>query len=531
MKFRLTTSILLRNSVVVAICLMALNACQTNDKDGALNNQTRLSIQVAGIEDFVAPKQPQAIMSTAALKSPADEINGEEPITPKYATYTYEHAEILTSSEEGWGEQSISRRPQLYAATQPARFYAATQRVPTNVKYRMMLYYKDQDGNLSPAINEQFSSGSVAQMDLVKGKTYQWVAYSYNDTQQIPAVSDANNPTLQTPTDRELLWATGEFTAVEGSNELRLTFKRRLTAIAVTVTTRDMYGSVTDLSAQFQVNDYIKTGTFNLLTGESNNFQSVGIQDIDFEDITENGNVVEKRALYYTSDPTDLEYIYITIAKLTVKNSSGVSIDIISDIAQSHRFGPYTAALGNKLIANMNITNNTVTVAGLEWARGILYRDRNGVYGFRDPDYSTAGNPADYFIIEDGGRGGEPVGRDYCKEVLPLGTWRMPTKNEYDRLPRYKANHSIGYFEYTAQDNPDDYLRIYALGRREDNEDLDDYDGDDRTAFYWTATRQERTETYAFSGQIELDDDDVDDYGTNDENNKHGYNIRCVRAN
>ena len=527
MKFRLTTSIWLRYTVAAVACLAVFSACEKNEDaaGGATASQTRLNIKVKGIEAFTDAQQPEKTAASFAIH----ETGGA---APEYTTYSFENAELITSSTEGWADNegwagTAARNPQRYAATEP---------VATSVKYRFMLYDKE-NGQLTPFFNEQFSSGTAATMDLVTGKTYQWVAYSYNNTDNIPSPGDLNNPTLQTDYHKELLWATGEFdvpdltptpTNPEPSQTINidLTFNRMVAAIAVTVDATQTYGSsISALSARFKESDYIKTGTFNLIEGVTKNLQSANVQNITFENVS---NEI-KQAVYYTYDATGLESFDITVNELTIENPTGQKQVVAQP--QDITFGPYTAALGNKLNATMNIIDNVVTVAGLKWARGILYRDGNGVYGFRDPDYSKAGNPADYFIIEDGGRGGDLVDRDYCKEVLPLGAWRMPTKNEYDRLPRYTADHSIGYFQYPADGNSGDYLRIYALGRREDNEDLDDYDGDDRTAFYWTATRQERTETYAFSGQIELDDDDVDDYGTNDENNKHGYNIRCVRAN
>src|SRR5690606_19620634 len=110
------------------------------------------------------------------------------------------------------------------------------------------------------------------------------------------------------------------------------------------------------------------------------------------------------------------------------------------------------------------------------------------------------------------------------------GTWRMPTSREYDRLPRPTTNHNVGFFQYAADNDRNDYLRIYALGRLENNRSLDDYDRGERTAYYWTRTRDEDDETDAFTGEIEIGDDDVDDYETDDKNNHHGFNIRCVRA-
>ena len=535
MKFRLTTSIWLRYTVAAVACLAVFSACEKNEDaaGGATASQTRLNIKVKGIEAFTDAQQPEKTAASFAIH----ETGGA---APEYTTYSFENAELITSSTEGWADNegwagTAARNPQRYAATEP---------VATSVKYRFMLYDKE-NGQLTPFFNEQFSSGTAATMDLVTGKTYQWVAYSYNNTDNIPSPGDLNNPTLQTDYHKELLWATGEFdvpdltptpTNPEPSQTINidLTFNRMVAAIAVTVDATQTYGSsISALSARFKESDYIKTGTFNLIEGVTKNLQSANVQNITFENVS---NEI-KQAVYYTYDATGLESFDITVNELTIENPTGQKQVVAQP--QDITFGPYTAALGNKLNATMNIIDNVVTVGGIRWSRGMLAKGAPGTpRTFTHPDYHNQND----LSIYDGSAGSGQIVFNPCNFAVPQGAWRMPTQDEYevlvDLMDRgwYTLNNSNpreGYYvQFQADDDENDYLRFYALGRRDHiNGELDyfDEDGDDRRGYYWSGTPDGNNESYAFRFEIEDDDDEADLVRTIGINRDEGANIRCVR--
>lgn len=83
---------------------------------------------------------------------------------------------------------------------------AATQPMPAGYTYRILIYDK-ATGLLWKTV--QATSGTPVSLDAVKGGTYTWYAYSYNNNETIPEPANTANPAIDTAIDKDLLYATG----------------------------------------------------------------------------------------------------------------------------------------------------------------------------------------------------------------------------------------------------------------------------------------------------------------------------------
>ncbi|TYO88075.1 hypothetical protein LX74_03437 [Elizabethkingia miricola] len=196
---------------------------------------------------------------------------------------------------------------------------AATQPMPVGYTYRILIYDK-ATGLLWKTV--QATSGTPVSLDAVKGGTYTWYAYSYNNNEAIPEPTNTANPAIDTAIDKDLLYATGEVVVAktpqnqQDTYNVAITFQHKVAQVSVKVDASILaeYATINSFKASFAQNNYLKKGTFNIKGGSISNLQVIPTTDI-FTTLSPT-NVWE--ANYYTADPAALTSYKVNIDDLQV---------------------------------------------------------------------------------------------------------------------------------------------------------------------------------------------------------------------
>lgn len=140
---------------------------------------------------------------------------------------------------------------------------AATQPMPVGYTYRILIYDK-ATGLLWKTV--QATSGTPVSLDAVKGGTYTWYAYSYNNNETIPEPANTANPAIDTAIDKDLLYATGEVVVAktpqnqQDTYNVAITFQHKVAQVSVKVDASILaeYATINSFKASFAQNNYLK---------------------------------------------------------------------------------------------------------------------------------------------------------------------------------------------------------------------------------------------------------------------------------
>lgn len=237
------------------------------------------------------------------------------------------------------------------------------------ISYRILLYYKSNGEFAKTALA---TAGTELEIPVVKGQEYLWYAYSHNTSENIPEPTSTQSPTIQTPKDKDLLYASGSVSTQEGENRLHITFEHPLTQVLIEVNSEGMDADIETLKTSLLNNDGFNQGTFNILTGATSNYVTYDADNTPFTFIDPTNKKV-KTAIFYTANSADLTSIPFEIQALSIKQPNGTTRDLITPSAPvSLALGPYVPGPGVQLTARITITPEGYFVSGMEWAPGNL---------------------------------------------------------------------------------------------------------------------------------------------------------------
>ncbi len=182
---------------------------------------------------------------------------------------------------------------------------AGAKYAPEGMTYRILMYNK-HTGKLWCSLPARV--GTPLAIDVVKGDTYEWFAYSYHNEEEITEPEDLYNPSLQTSIDKDLLYAKGEISIPktakdqQDNHELAISFTHRLAQLHVKVNASVMaaYSKIHSLNVSFDRDDYIKRGTFHIRDNQIDNIEVVPTSTI-FNSVDPSDPIWEQN--YYTVDP------------------------------------------------------------------------------------------------------------------------------------------------------------------------------------------------------------------------------------
>ena len=213
-----------------------------------------------------------------------------------------------------------------------------TKSVPmgNGIRYRLMVY--TQANVLVASI--EVTAGEAKNVGVTSGQTYKWFAYSYNTSDAIPA-PNATNPVLTTPTTTPLLYASGQITPTAPGTVLPITFKHQLTQLRMEIKESSGFRAILSATGEFGLDDYVKTGTFNILTGAIGTLASANVSTVNFT--TEAGASGTKQVMHYYTADHGINYYTVKVNSLKVQYTSTTQRTLNSN---SFPNGGYTGAFG-----------------------------------------------------------------------------------------------------------------------------------------------------------------------------------------
>ncbi|UIR57437.1 hypothetical protein LZQ00_06360 [Sphingobacterium sp. SRCM116780] len=347
-----------------------------------------------------------------------------------------------------------------------AQFVAGVTSMATGKKYRI-LFYEVQGANQIYRASEEISvSGSRYTLNLASNVTYHWYAYSYNDGNAIPLPSDVNNPVIATRTDAPFLYDEGQITTNATTESMvDIQFEHKISKIEVKVDALQVFAnSITSIQANF-VNLPLTTQGFGLKTGTLN---SPVLSTVNYNNavtfVNEASPAVKiSTNVLYTS--TALTSFQVNFTELTI-NKSGSTVNLIN------ASNPKAAVIGNFSTSPESLRRGLVTlkykggvIGNTEWAQGLLYydpTDPTNPYKISEPFLTATIHSCNYYwnfnsiyprsiTNQSLAYPGDP-----CSKVLPEGTWKTPTVQDFNDLGQgHNSSPGVCYF------NAADGERVY----------------------------------------------------------------------
>lgn len=340
-----------------------------------------LTVNVAEIVDHNQIMKPNARIADIAIGSLKSKDEGTSQI--KFDGFEA----IIGSSEEYMGISTKNTLPKSENKNNPdptGRGKLASV-MADGIKYRILLYSKVGGAFVKSVLA---TAGQSVEIDVVKDAKYLWYAYSYNTTDDIAIPANTNSPTIETPTDEALLYASGEISASVQNTPLLITFAHKLTQVLVEINTKQLYGDITAIDASFVSDSYFNKGTFDLKGGVVGTTTSYTTGPITFANLVQGSNDI-KVARFYTANPTALNKFSMQIKSLTVQQINGETVQLIAPASPVDiEFGQYTPALGKILIGELKLFK-TFPI------KKMLHVSLNETYGY------AAGQKASYNLIQD----------------------------------------------------------------------------------------------------------------------------------
>ncbi len=249
---------------------------------------------------------------------------------------------------------------------------AANIGMTTGHKYRVVLL--NESGQVINTV--QAVAGSPITIDLVKGQKYNWYAYSYDDTEDIPVPTAAQ--TLETPTNKSLMYAKGSeiFTAVAGNNPIAILFEHKLALVSIELDYDRLFAKIptnnpsnpleqsitNNFSWRFTSNpDFLYKGTFSLTTGTITNPQpySVNLNDIIQDHPTIKKIKIARCYIVQPANNNSTNKTFgVEIEKLNIvypNTPTGTVVELVPATTVSRIFGPVPTEPGKKLIAKFKL--------------------------------------------------------------------------------------------------------------------------------------------------------------------------------
>ncbi|WP_144243286.1 fimbrillin family protein [Sphingobacterium sp. ML3W] len=338
-----------RSSFFVAlIMILTIFSNCSNKEELAVSpdgNQVKLVVQVAGIADG------EAIATTKMKATNSISQNATVPQQIKFKDYKG----VVNSTEASMHDtqQLVLNNIGTNSNLSVARSAKRAGVMVNGIKYRILLY-KKSDGSFVNSV--EATAGQSLEIEVTLGEQYQWYAYSYNTEASIAAPTSTATPTVETPIDKELLYASGDVTVSAVSTALPITFAHKLAQVLVEVNTEQLGGNIATIDASFISDSYFNKGTFNLKSGSTSAIESYTTGPLVFTDLVAGSSSI-KVARFYTADPANLSQFSVKINALTFRQTAGGIVELVNPLTPATiAFGPYTPALGKVLRGELRLS-------------------------------------------------------------------------------------------------------------------------------------------------------------------------------
>nr|WP_199162710.1 hypothetical protein [Elizabethkingia sp. ASV34] len=431
-------------SGVLCLGLISVNSCSSRENDTPKEdiNGTVLNVNIAGITDNTAV-QASAVASNKIVSGSSE---GQFIAENRILNLNGFDAQVSfeKSGPNGLNNSAVASSAKIMGM-------ATASPMTSGIKYRLMIYNSADINHTSPVANVDATSGTDPAIKIDAGKTYNWYAFSTNETtlpattNGVVAKSDLKN--------KDVLIANGSLSAQYGNNYLNIVFNHNTARVNISVDSRGMFGTMNANPVKNLNVNLLKYGDLNVFTGLYSNTTAYASNDVT---PISNGNNTLKTYTYYTVDNTtavsakglSLQVNATGIVKKDTYGGSDTTVTIPDNTNIPFNNNAFTLAYNNAYNLNVRLIESGVKVGGITWARSNISWKEDPVLGTRifDPNPRRA-----YFVGSSAGETGYyHWGANYdsnvCEAIYPAGVWRLPTIKElkdtfigrnYSRVPFY----------------------------------------------------------------------------------------------
>lgn len=519
-----------------------------------------LTILIDGIEEEA--KNPKQSRMMAKLATTGEYTTLLSAI-PQFISYDGFDAALSIESVPAETKVASNAQPTSVSQKMANLPNNTTIKMPNGTKTRIILIDEDRQTIVH---NKEVIAGTETTLDVNKGKTYKWVAYSYNDKEiNAPVVTSLTDLSFTTENKYDLLYKDGEITIPDDPADvlkpLAIKFNHMLRRVAVEINTRGMFASLTSANVEIDAS-VLKTGSFNVLTGTVSNLRNASGK-ISSTKFTKTGNrpLADQNAFYfYTASNEAIPSFTATINNFEIKLAHGANIQRKFTNSSSYDFkGVPPKALGTSTTLAIDLVESAISVGSAKWARSNLRYAGNmfDKYVFAARADEKPEPETHYWNWKSRTPKGNSENFDPCKSVYPNNTWRMPTPSEWkdNNEPSKKVAEYgllIGAFYAVSfdQQNPQPsnyvypeyqqeiYFAVNGHRRRNSNNLRNEPFGvvagalGKGTAYYWTSSTSDEKNanawTISFSQVAWIVNWDKVKMSTFDK--RLGFSIRCVRS-
>ncbi|WP_313187958.1 hypothetical protein [Sphingobacterium siyangense] len=296
---------MLGNSIIMLLGIWLISSCSRKENLDLANEGTKLTIQVAGVigTDLITMNKASASKSSSSTSSAG--------LASGFNADIHSEQIPISSIEASRSNTTISTKASSNRAT--------TQNMQSGFKYRILVYNKST-GQLWRTV--QAVAGTPLSIDVTKGNSYAWYAYSYNDAEDLPEPTNLSDPAIETNISKDLLYAKGEITIAQtAANQqdnypINIVFNHRVAQVYVKVDASILadYANINSIKVSFDKDTYLKKGVFNVKNDQISQSEAVSTSTI-FSAL-EADNIYE--ATYYTVDLTAVSTYKIVLDDLNV---------------------------------------------------------------------------------------------------------------------------------------------------------------------------------------------------------------------
>ncbi|GHE39872.1 hypothetical protein [Sphingobacterium griseoflavum] len=436
--------------VATALLLLQAACSKGTSEESVAGDMTEITVNLTGIEGEVS--EELLLQSSAGRKSQSAQLLQGE--TQAYSFPAFD-AQVEQPVDDDYAVNGLPKVNQV-RNTAGGKRMAAVPLAP-RVRYRIVLYRANGTFHDS----QQGIVGSPLRINVARGETYTWYAYSYNDTLDVADLANYNNPVVPTGTTRDLITASGtrQITA-SGNTPLNVVLQHRTNRVAVEVNTMGMFSTLSAVTVTLGGN-YFTSGTCDLRTGAvsgASTYTTPVLTAANLPNLPGTTTGDQKVAYYYTLSNTAIPTMRVTLTNLSVTPYGTATPRNFTGQQAAFQFNVTAfAALGGSKKARIDLIESPLTLGTARWARNNLYLNGNSATGHNPYRfYATNGSQTARESFWPW-RGLLPSGQagtgDPCRQVYPANAWRTPSPDEYQSiLPTAHTFVSTGnrHINYTA---------------------------------------------------------------------------------
>lgn len=315
--------------LLVVMGIHVLGSCSKEISNGlTTTGGDKLSFTITGVveETVVVPTSKTNKNSKLQAKESSLFSNGPAASLQDKQIIPLDGFDAVLTVEEGSYNDNLLQLGAVANVNNHGGLTAATKPLGANKKYRVIVF---EAGTSNVVATEVGTSGTRLDVGVDKGKSYDWVIYSFNDTED-PGVSTT---TLETD-HRDLIYAKSIAPIVIGGAAgdgtdvnvpINVVLQHQLARVVVEVNAANFPGDIVALSAELGASNYFKRGTFNLKTGEISNPVAISTgPSMNFTSQNATNNQI-KVSNFYTVATTQINPFAVNINSLTISTPAGNS--------------------------------------------------------------------------------------------------------------------------------------------------------------------------------------------------------------